>query len=88
MWREKSVDNFGHNSTWVHTKGQNHEGRVSENTDFSSLVSSCFHLLVALASAASEYAQEMAPWTKDDEANLNNKSGLKPSEAPGQGPHS
>jgi len=46
------VDNFNHNSTWVHTKGQNHEGRVSENADFSSLVSSCFHLFVALASEA------------------------------------
>lgn len=46
------MDNFSHNSTWVHTKGRNHEGRVSENTDFSSLISSCFHLLVAQASDA------------------------------------
>lgn len=46
------MENFSHNSTWVHTKGQNHKGRVSENTEFSFLAASCFHLLVALASEA------------------------------------
>lgn len=51
MWREKNLDNFSHNSTWVHAKVQKGEGGVSGNRDCS-LPLSVFICLTALASKA------------------------------------
>lgn len=50
----------------------------------------CFYLFVCSsfwAYSEEEDAQEMASWT-EDETNFENKSGLKKTEATGQGPHS
>lgn len=90
MWKEQSWDNFSHNSTWAHTKGQKCEGRVSENKDFSSLFLAVFMCLSAAVSEAAvqEYVLEMAPWAEYAKMNLLSKSGLKKSEATGQVCHS
>jgi hypothetical protein len=57
--RKKSWGNFSYNSSWVQSKGQNGEGRVSGSKGFSCLFYFASAFCSGFPDCSAEHAQEM-----------------------------